>query len=171
MENGNKRRDRGGTHVQTLGTMSFTGLELHRKLTLGSLPSPSLFPFSPCTPSSFPSPPRPAVRLRVANGKMFAMRYTGIQRLGNARAGKRCLNAMQWSRNSRGEWPPTGVTLIAQWTGDFIGARCPLLSRISFTKVVRRATRQTNIIKLLLIWQRYDIHWRAASMIIELVDE
>lgn len=85
MENGNKRRDRGGTHVQTLGTMSFTGLELHRKL---SPPSPS-------------HPPRLAVRPRVANGKMFAMRYTGIQRPESA--GKRYLNAMQWSRNNRGE--------------------------------------------------------------------
>lgn len=53
MENGNKRRDRGGTHVQTLGTMSFTGLELHRKLTPGTFPpfpsSPSyaLLPLSP----------------------------------------------------------------------------------------------------------------------------
>lgn len=75
----------------------------------------------------------------------------------------------QWSRNSRGEWPPTSVTLIAQWTGGFHWRACPLLSRITFTKVVRHATRQTNIIKLLLIWQSYSMTRRV--VIIELIEK
>lgn len=74
MENGNKRRDRGGTHVQTLGTMSSTGLELHRK------PATPGTPFALCH-----LPPLFCVRLRAANGKMFAIRYTGIETRGNAR--------------------------------------------------------------------------------------
>jgi len=71
MENDNKRRDRGGTHVQTLGTMSSTGLELHRKPTTSGTRF-YLCPF-----------PIHWIRLCVANGKMFTVRYTGIQIPGN----------------------------------------------------------------------------------------
>lgn len=72
MENDNKRRDRGGTHVQTLGTMSSTGLELHRK---------------PTTPGTrfYLCPFPPSIRLCAANGKMFTVRYTGFQTPGNVR--------------------------------------------------------------------------------------
>lgn len=73
MKNDNKRRDRGGTHVQTLGTMSSTGLELHRKPTTPGTRF-HLCPFS-----------LRCVRLCAANGKMFTVRYTGIQTTGNVR--------------------------------------------------------------------------------------
>jgi len=70
MENDNKRRDRGGTHVQTLGTMSSISLELHRKPTTSGTRF-YLCPFS-----------IRCIRLCVVNGKMFTVCYTGIQ-MGN----------------------------------------------------------------------------------------
>jgi len=73
MENDNKRRDQGVTHVQTLGTMSSTGLELHRK------PATPVSRFYLC-----PFPIR-CIRLCAVNGKMFTVCYTGIQSPGNVR--------------------------------------------------------------------------------------
>lgn len=90
MENDNKRRDRGGTHVQTLGTMSSTGLELHRKPTTPG----TRFYLCPFPPSLYSAVCRQRQNV-----------YSVLHGLSNPgkRSSKRCLNAVQWSRNSRGE--------------------------------------------------------------------